>query len=100
MFIVTYRYSLPPDRSKDYITLEQKAIQIYLEHGCLGIEIYRDSKDPSKWLEVNKFLDMDHYKEVISAVDKDPRLSDLFEEFLGLFSAGEAPEKNTYFRMI
>jgi quinol monooxygenase YgiN len=80
--------------------LEQKAIQVYLEHGCLGVEIYRDSEDPRRWLEVNKFHDQDHYQEVISAVDKDPRISDLFEEFLTLFETGEAPEKNTYLRML
>ncbi len=43
MFIVTYRYKLPPDKIKQYIAIEQKATQIYLEHGCQGVEIYRDS---------------------------------------------------------
>ena len=84
----------------DYITLEQKAIQIYLEHGCLGVEIYRDPQNPRKWMEINKFHDEKHHKEVTKAVEEDPRISSLFEEFIGLFKKGNTPEKNTYLRML
>ncbi|MCW3989684.1 MAG: antibiotic biosynthesis monooxygenase [Candidatus Bathyarchaeota archaeon] len=100
MFIVTYRYNLQPEKSRDYITLEQKAIQIYLEHGCLGVEIYRDPQNPRKWMEVNKYHDEKHYEDVSAAVDGDPRIEALFEEFLGLFEQGNAPQKDTYLRML
>ena len=53
MFIVTYRYSIPPEKARDYIALEQKAIQIYIEHGCLGVELYKDPQNPRKWMEIN-----------------------------------------------
>jgi len=100
MYIVTYRYKLPPDKTREYVVLEQKAIQIYLEHGCLGVEIYRDAADPRKWLEVNKFHDREHYEEVTAAVEGDERITVLFQEFIGLFEEGEAPEKSTYLRML
>jgi quinol monooxygenase YgiN len=100
LFIVTYRYSLSPEKSRDYISLEQRAIQIYMEHGCLGVEIYRDPHNPRKWMEVNKFHDEKHYAEVTAVVEGDPRIAALFEEFLGLFDLGSAPEKNVYFRML
>ena len=100
LFIVTYRYSLPPEKSREYIALEQKAIQIYLEHGCLGVEIYRDPHNPRKWMEVNKFHDEKHHKEVIAAVEKDSRITALFEEFLKLFDKGAPPVKDMYLRML
>ena len=100
MFIVTYRYNISPEKSRDYIPLEQKAIQIYLEHGCLGVEIYRDPHNPRKWMEVNKYHDEKHFEDVSAAVEADPRIEALFEEFLGLFEQGNAPPKDTYLRML
>jgi quinol monooxygenase YgiN len=100
LFIVTYRYKLPPDKIKEYIAIEQKATQIYLEHGCQGVEIYRDSKDPRYWMEINKFLDQKHYDSVIAKVDEDPRIAPLFEELKRLLEKGVIPEKATYLRML
>ncbi|UCH58059.1 MAG: antibiotic biosynthesis monooxygenase [Candidatus Bathyarchaeota archaeon] len=100
MYIVTYRFTLPPDNTKEYIMIEQKAIQIYLEHGCLGVEIYRDSENPRKWLEVNRFLDQKHLDDVVAAVEEDTRIASLFDEFLSLFDNNRAPEKDTYIRML
>jgi len=100
MFIVTYRYNLQPEKSMEYITLEQKAIQIHLEHGCLGVEIYRDPQNHRKWMEINKYHDEKHYEEVSAAVEGDPRIEALFKEFLELFEQGKAPQKDTYLRML
>jgi hypothetical protein len=37
---------------------------------------------------------------VSAAVNGDPRIEDLFKEFLGLFEQGSAPLKETYLRML
>lgn len=100
MFVVTYHYMMPMEKTKRYVMLEKQAIDIYLEHGCLAVEIYRDAKDPRRWMEINRFRDRAHYNEVIASVDEDPRIKPLFEEFIGLLKEGEQPEKTTYYRMI
>lgn len=98
--MVVYRYKMPLEKTKRYIMLEKQAIQIYLEHGCLGVEIYRDTKDPRRWMEINRFMDVQSYNEVIAAVDEDPRMSPLFKEFMSLFNDEDKPEKTAYHRMI
>lgn len=100
LFVVTYHYMMPTEKTKQYIMLEMRAIEIYLEHGCLGVEIYRDAKDPRKWMELNRYKDREHYNEVTASVDADPRLKPIFDEFITLFEEKSQPEKNTYFRMI
>lgn len=100
MFVVTYQYTIPMEKTKQYVAVEKQAIEIYLEHGCLGVEIYRDSKDPRRWMELNRYRDRQHYNEVIASVDEDPRIKPLFEEFIDLFGEGSQPEKTTYYRMI
>jgi quinol monooxygenase YgiN len=100
LFIVTYRYKLPTDKIREYIAIEQEATQIYMEHGCQGVEIYRDSEDPRYWMEINKFSDQEHYDSVIAKVDEDPRIAPLFEKLKGLLEKGEMPEKAAYIRML
>ena len=101
MFAVIYNYNVPIEKTKQYIILEKQAIKVYMEHGCLGVEIYRDAKAPRCWMEINRFRDRQHYNEVIKAVDEDTRIKPLYEEFMSLFDAEEyQPEKRTYFRMI
>jgi len=101
LFVVVYNYNVPIEKTKHYIMLEKQAINVYMEHGCLGVEIYRDTKDPRCWMEINRFRDKQHYNEVIGAVDEDPRIRPLYDDFMTLFKAEEyQPEKRTYFRMI
>ena len=100
MFVAIYRYHVPTDKTKDYIMLQRKAIELYMEHGCLGVEIYRDDKDPRRWMEINRYEDRAHYGEVIAAVDGDPRIKPLFEEFMSLIDSEETTERSTYYRMI
>ena len=101
MFVAIYHYKMSPEKTKQYIMLEKEAIQIYLEHGCLEVEIYRNAKDPQRWMEINRFRDWEHYNEVIASVDKDPRIAPLFEQFIKLFNGDDnQPEKSTYFRIL
>ena len=101
MYVVTYHYKMPTKKTKQYIMLEKKAIEVYLEYGCLGVEIYRDAKDPRRWMEINRYNDRQHYNDVIAAVDQDPRIKTLFEEFISLFDEdGDQPMKTTYYRML
>ena len=64
------------------------------------MEIYRDSEDPRYWMEINRFLDREHYDRVIARVDDDPRIAPLFEQLKRLLNKGEAPEKATYLRIL
>ena len=101
VYIVVYHYKIPIDKTIDYFKLEKKAIETYLENGCVNVEIYRDSEDPQKWMEINRFRDKEHYQQVASTLNDDPRISQLFEEFQKLLGDTEyEPEKKEYFHMI
>lgn len=91
---------MPADKTKKYVDLEKQAIQIYMQHGCLGVEIYRDAQDPGKWMEINRYKDRAHFNEVMEAVDSDPKIRSLLQEFIKLFEEGKPPEKDMYYRMI
>ena len=101
LYIVVYHYKIPIDKTIEYFKLEKKAIEAYLENGCVKVEIYRDAEDPQRWMEINRFMDREHYQRVASTLDEDPRISQLFEEFQELLCDAEyEPEKKEYFHMI
>ena len=99
--MVVYRYQVPKGKTRKYIVIEKKVIAVYSENGCLGVEIFRDAKDPRYWMEINRFRDRKHYEEFVGVVGKDPRIESLTKEFMALFDGGEyQPEKKAYFKMI
>ncbi|HUS77226.1 MAG TPA: antibiotic biosynthesis monooxygenase [Patescibacteria group bacterium] len=100
MYVAVYEYRMRPDKSIEYIKLEKQAIEIYLEHGCLGVEIYRDAGDPYRWMEINRYRDRGHYEEVAAAVEGDQRIRPLYEAFIGIFDAESQPTKSNYLRML
>lgn len=101
MFVVVYHYKVPPEKAKEYVMLEKRAMEVCREHGCLGIEIYRDAQDPTHWMEINRFKDREHYLEVMKAMERDPRVRRLYKEFTTIIDIGSCEaEKRTYLRML
>lgn len=101
LFVVVYHYKIPIEKTIQYITLEKKAIDIYLENGCISVEIFRDVEKPEKWMEINRFEDKEHYERVAATLKEDQKISMLFKEFKELFGNEEyETEKKLYLQMI
>jgi quinol monooxygenase YgiN len=101
LYTVVYQYRIPNEKSIEYVKLEKQAIDIYLELGCLKVELYRDEKDPRRWLEINRFSDADHYRMVSSAIREDPRITELWNRLQALLGPGNyRPTKRTFLQMI
>jgi quinol monooxygenase YgiN len=101
LYAVIYHYIIPEEKTREYIELEKHAIKIYLENGCVSVEIFRDVNDPERWMEINKFESEEHYKKVTAMLDDDPRISYLFEKLQGILGkARTRPRKIEYRKMI
>jgi len=101
LFIVVYNLKVPPERAARYIQIEREMAGIYSEHGCLGVEIYRDAADPQNWMEVYRFRDKEHYEEVVNSVGRDPRMESLTRAFTSLIDGEEnRPRKGVFLRML
>jgi hypothetical protein len=65
------------------------------------VEIYRDAEDSRRWMEINRFGSRERYLDVMEAMNRDPRIEELFERFNTLLTETECePEKSQYFRMV
>lgn len=91
MYIVTYSYKVPKDEIKSYLDLHKKVKSIYLKHGCLSYEIFENSQKDGEWLEMGKFENRSHFKKVVTRVDKDPKIPELFKRFCSLVDVKKNP---------
>lgn len=97
MYVVIYRYKVPSNMRKRYLELMRKTADLYAKHGCLGCEILEDAQHKGHWLEINRFRDKAHYQKVEAAVDENPQIEALWQEFCSITGAKKNPPiKNEY----
>ncbi len=91
MYIVTYRYKVPSNMRKRYLELMRKTAELYAKYGCLGCEVLEDAQHRGDWLEINRFRNKEHYQKVDAAVDEDPEIEALWQEFCSITGARKNP---------
>lgn len=83
MFIVTYAYEMSDNNVDRYLDVQKRTKNLYLKHGCLGYEIFKEA-DSDSWLEINRFRDSMHYESVEKSVEKDPEIETLWKQFCSI----------------
>lgn len=91
MFIVTYSYKVPKDKTKSYLDLQKEVKSIYLKHGWLSYEVLEKAEKNGEWLEIGRFKNQSHFKKVVTQVDKDPEISELFSRFCSIIDIKQNP---------
>ena len=91
MFIVTYSYKVPKSKIRSYLNLQKKVKAIYLKHGCLSYEVFEKAQKDGEWMEIERFENKTHFKKVVARVDKDPKISELFQRFCFLVNVRKNP---------
>jgi hypothetical protein len=82
LFVVTHVYRVPQERVDKFLSIEQKAMGIYLKHGCLGFEIFRSGDE---WcMEINRFESKEDYESVMKSLNLEPEIEALWNEFCSL----------------
>lgn len=91
MFIVTYSYKVPKGKTRAYLNLQRKVKAIYLKYGCLSYEIFEKAEKNGEWMEIEKFKNRNHFKKVVTKVDNDSEISELFAKFCSIINIKKNP---------
>ncbi|KPL05494.1 MAG: hypothetical protein AMJ73_00415 [candidate division Zixibacteria bacterium SM1_73] len=91
MFIVTYSYKVPKGKTKAYLNLQKNVKAIYLKYGCLSYEIFEKAEKDGEWMEIEKFENRNHFKKVVTKVDNDSEISELFAKFCSIINMRKNP---------
>jgi hypothetical protein len=91
MYVVSFRYVVPPAKEQAYLELQRRVARLYLDAGCERYVVLRPRGDSRHWQELTLFRDRDHHRSVEAELERRGELEPLFDEFLRitLMSEGE-----------
>ena len=84
MYIVSYRYNVPPESAAAYVNLQQRVGRLYLEAGCRRYAVLKPRTPGEPWQELTFYENKVAFDAVEAKLADGGALDDLFEEFLRL----------------
>ncbi len=81
MFVKVYRYRVQPDKTEDYLAIQEKAAAIYQKYIRYRSVHLRKLDDPRQWLEIHWYPDEETYRVGIDRINSDPEIDRLWSEF-------------------
>jgi uncharacterized protein YbaA (DUF1428 family) len=106
MYTSIYIYRVPRDHVAQFLQVQREAAEIYRRYGALDDETYGPCNLEGKYectpfpaafeveegeevfVSLSRFRDLVHHDEVMSQVDTDDRISQLYEKVAGLLDVG------------
>ena len=102
MYTSLYIYRVPRDNVAAFLCVQREAAAIYCQYGALGDETFGPCNLEAKYgcmpfpaafeleegedvfVSLSRFRDLAHHDEVMSRVDADDRIGELYEQVTGL----------------
>jgi hypothetical protein len=89
MFVKVYRYHIRPDKTKEFLSIQERAGEIYRKHVSYRAVYLQSQDDPGLWLEIQWCSDEAAYRRAMDLINAEPGIKKLWQEFQGLLD----PEK-------
>lgn len=106
MFTSIYIYRVPKENVDEFVRIQKEAAEIYQRYGALADETYAPvnleakygcvsfsealdvGEDEEVFIGISRFRDRAHHDQVMSQVDSDSRIGDLYNEVTKLLDIG------------
>ncbi|MFD1207192.1 hypothetical protein ACFQ38_18995 [Sporosarcina contaminans] len=84
MFVKIYEYHVQKDKVDEYLTIQQKASEIYSQYLDLHTMFLNSKDEDTKWLEITTYNDEIQYNKSMNIINERKDIQDLFEAFQSL----------------
>ena len=81
MFVKVYRYHIRPDKTEEFLNIQQRAGEIYRKHVSYRAVYLKNQDDPGLWLEIQWCSDEDVYRRAMESINAEPAIKELWQEF-------------------
>ncbi|MEI5908692.1 hypothetical protein WAK64_16715 [Bacillus spongiae] len=81
MFVKIYQYHIQKEKEEEYLSIQEKAGEIYAKHIDLHTLYFKSKENDTKWLEINCYKDQDTYNKSIELINKQIEIQKLFKSF-------------------
>lgn len=89
MYVVSYRYRVPPESEAAYVALQKRVAEIYLRAGGLRYTVLKPIASNDEWMELTFFTGRQTFEQVEQELLRSGVLNALFKEFLALTGLNE-----------
>ncbi|UCG91003.1 MAG: hypothetical protein JSV97_07900, partial [candidate division WOR-3 bacterium] len=72
MFVKVYRYRVQPDKTDEYLAIQERAGEIYQKHVRYRAVYLRSEDDPGLWLEIQWYPDEKSYRRAMDLINAEP----------------------------
>jgi len=100
MFVKVYRYHIRPDKTKEFLDIQERAGKIYRKHLSYRVEYLQSRDDPGLWLEIQWCADEDTYRTALNSIDAEPGIKELWREFQKILDPGKPKIEEEYFEQV
>ena len=98
MYIKLFKYSIPPVRQEDFLTLQKEVNTAYQKHAKVEFELLQDEMHPGAWVEIQYYEDKEAYEKAMEGVRSEPYGQALWERFLTMLDPVHPEvEENSFF---
>jgi hypothetical protein len=84
MYVVSYRYQVPPESEAAYVDLQRRVARLYLDAGCRRYAILKPRTPGEPWQELSFYENRLASETAEAKLTESGALDELFEEFLRL----------------
>jgi len=81
MFVKVYRYRIKPARVKEFLSVQERAADIYRKHAAYRVVHLQKQDDPCQWLEIQWFEDEAAYRRSMDLINGEPEIERLWHKF-------------------
>jgi len=89
VFVKVYRYHIRTDKTEEFLDIQERVGKIYKKHVAYRAVYLQSQDDPGLWLEIQWCGDEDTYLEAMNAINAEPGIKELWQDFQTLLD----PEK-------
>ncbi|WP_077596130.1 hypothetical protein [Oceanobacillus kimchii] len=81
MFVKVYQYHVQKEKEEEYLSIQEKAGEIYAKYFDFYTIYLRSKESDTKWLEITCYKDQDSYNKCIENINKQIEIQELFKSF-------------------
>lgn len=100
MFVKIYRYHIQPDKTDEFIKVQERASKIYGKYMSYRSVYLRDREKPGLWLEIQWCRDEDTYRRAMDSINAEPEIERLWQEFQALLDPNDRAIQEEYYEQV
>ena len=84
MFVKIYEYHIQPEKTEEFLSIQERASEIYSKNLNFHTMYINSKKDETKWIEISRYKDEIEYIKSITMINEHREIQELFTRFESL----------------